>query len=145
MPLLIDFKSGDKVIVNGAVIENAGTSSKLLVHNQAAILRGKEILSEEETKTPAARIYFALQCAYMFADKKSDYLVLANNFLNDYVQACPSAKPLAEDVTRRVDDDQLYKALKATQKLIQHERELMENLQQEISRATGHDDSGGAT
>ena len=57
MPLSIDFKAGDKIIINGAVIENLGSNSTISIHNQAAILRGKEILSAEDSTTPASRIY----------------------------------------------------------------------------------------
>lgn len=132
MPLLIDFKSGDKMIINGAVIENTGAGSKLLIHNRAAILRGREVLSEEDTQTPASRIYFALQCAYMFADKKDDYLTLFTNFLDDYATACPSAKPIAEKIRTQVDAGDLYKGLKATQQLIKHETELLQSMREDV-------------
>lgn len=137
MPLLIDFKSGDKIIINGAVLENAGSSSKLLIHNQASILRGKEILSEEESNTPASRTYFALQCAYMFADKEDDYLKLFNNFLTEYTVACPSAKPIAEEIRDEVEKGRLYKGLKAAQKLIKHESELLHSLREDVEQASG--------
>ena len=137
MPLLIDFKSGDKIIINGAVIENAGSSSKLLIHNQASILRGKEILSEEESNTPASRTYFALQCAYMFADKKDDYLKLFNNFLTEYTAACPSAATIAGEIRGEVEQGRLYKGLKASQKLIKHEREILKSLHQDVEQASG--------
>ena len=137
MPLLIDFKSGDKIIINGAVIENAGSSSKMLTHNQASILRGKEILSEEESNTPASRTYFALQCAYMFADKKDDYLKLFNNFLTEYTVACPSAESIAGEIRDEVEEGRLYKALKSAQKLIKHESELLQSLHEDVEQASG--------
>ena len=71
MPLSIDFKAGDKIIINGAVIENLGSNSTISIHNEAAILRGKEVLSAEDSTTPASRIYFTLQCAYIFLPDKS--------------------------------------------------------------------------
>ncbi len=137
MPLLIDFNSGDKIIINGAVIENAGSSSKMLIHNQASILRGKEILSEEESNTPASRTYFALQCAYMFADKKDDYLKLFNNFLTEYTVACPSAESIAGEIRDEVEEGRLYKALKSAQKLIKHESELLQSLHEDVEQASG--------
>ena len=136
MPLLIDFKSGDKIIINGAVLENAGSSSKLLVHNQASILRGKEILSEEESNTPASRTYFALQCAYMFADKEDDYLKLFNNFLTEYTVACPSAESIAGEIRGEVEKGLLYKGLKSAQKLVNHERELLQSLHEDVEQAS---------
>ena len=132
MPLLIDIKPGDKVIINGAVIENAGGNTKLFVHNQAAILRGKEVLSEADCGTPAARAYFALQCAYIFPDKHDHYLPLFDNLLTDYVTACPSAKPIGEQIRQEIKDDKLYRALKSAQKLILHEGDLLRTMKQKV-------------
>lgn len=132
MPLSIDFKAGDKIIINGAVIENLGSNSKLSVHNQVAILRGKEILSAEDSTTPASRIYFALQCAYIFPQNRNDYIENYVNLLDDYLKACPSATSLADDIQTSVDKGQLYKALKTTQDLIKHEAEILNALQQEL-------------
>lgn len=132
MPLLIDFKSGDKLIINGAVIENGGASTKLLVHNQSAILREKEILSEADTQTPAARVYFALQCAYIFPAKRQDYLRLFENFLTDYLNACPSAKDIGAEIRKHVQAGNLYKGLRSAQKLLAHEREVIQALNKDL-------------
>ncbi|MEK7820831.1 MAG: flagellar biosynthesis repressor FlbT [Pseudomonadota bacterium] len=133
MPLLIDIKPGDRVIINGAVIENAGGNTKLFVHNQAAILRGKEVLSEEDCGTPAARAYFALQCAYIFPDKHDQYLPQFDKLLGDYVAACPSAAAIGEQIRKEIRDEKLYRALKLAQKLIQHEGDLLRSMQRKMS------------
>jgi len=132
MPLKIDFKAGDKLVINGAVVENIGHNASLLIHNEAAILREKEILSEAETATPAARVYFALQCAYIFHEKKEHYLSLFRQFLNDYVTAAPSAKEIGDQILAAVDDGKIYKGLKLTQKLIGHEIKAFEGLHQSL-------------
>lgn len=132
MPLVLEFKDGDKLIINGAVIENSGTHTKLIVHNQAAILREKEILSAEDAQTPAARIYFALQCAYVFPDKAEEYQNKFSDFIEEYLTACPSAAPIAKKVIEQMRAGNLYKALKESQKLIEHEAALVEGLEHEM-------------
>ncbi len=139
MPLSIDFKSGDRIIINGAVIENLGSNSKISIHNQAAILRGKEVLSAEDCNTPAARIYFALQCAYVFPNKEKDYFKAFRELLGEYVTACPSASEIAGEILKEVDEGQLYKGLKITQKLIAHEGEILHALEEGLS---GDENSG---
>ncbi len=129
VPLKIELKAGDKLIINGAVIENAGPNAKLLVHNESAILREKEILSVAETSTPASRVYFALQCAYMFPQKKDEYLEPYKKFLDEYLKACPSAESIAAGIDMNVRSGKLYKALKETQKLIAHEAGILDELQ----------------
>ncbi len=132
MPLKLDFKAGDKMVINGAVVENIGHNASLLIHNEAAILREKEILSEAETGTPAARVYFALQCAYIFKDKKDHYLSLFRQFLDDYMTAAPSSKEIGEQILSAVDEGRIYKGLKLTQKLIGHEINAFEGLHQSL-------------
>ena len=135
MPLKLDFKAGDKLVINGAVVENIGHNAKVLIHNEAAILREKEILSEAETATPASRVYFALQCAYMFPKKEEEYVKVFHQFLADYTQAAPSAQPIADDIIAQVDSGRLYKGLKLTQKLIGHEVETFESFRKGLEDA----------
>jgi len=135
MPLTIDFKSGDRLIVNGAVIENIGSNAKILVHNQAMILRGREVISEEDSKTPASRIYFALQCAYIFPERQNDYVELFEKLLDEYVTACPSAQPIADELLAITEKENFYKALKVAFKLIRHESEVLNEIQGEFDQA----------
>ena len=97
MPLKLDFKAGEKLVINGAVVENVGGNAKLLVHNESAIIREKEILTQAETNTPAARVYFALQCAYMFEDERVRYRQMALELLNQYENAAPSGAPMTTE------------------------------------------------
>lgn len=139
MPLKLEFKSGEKLMINGAVIENVGGNAKLLVHNNAAILRNKEVLSETDEVTPAARVYLALQCVYMFPDQSDRYMKKFGEYLNDYVQACPSAKPIAEEIQDTISEGKIYKALKKTHELISHEANILNRFRQDISNYIQHD------
>lgn len=129
MPLLLDFKSGDKIIINGAVVENSGAHAKLLIHNKAAILRGSEVLSEADAQTPASRVYFALQCAYIFPAQRVHYLTAYEQLLSEYHAACPSAGGIVQEIGEVVQRGELYKALKISRKLIFHEMEVTGRMQ----------------
>lgn len=128
MPLLIDLKPGEKVIINGAVIENAGANTKLRLHNESNILRQKEILVAEEVSTPAARVYFCLQNAYIFPDKRDYYLNLFNECLKQFIEACPSAAPIAQEILTELVDGHYYRALKTSRRLLGHETKVLESL-----------------
>lgn len=147
MPLLIDLKPGEKVIINGAVIENAGTNTKIRIHNESAILRQKEILNSDEASTPASRVYFCLQNAYIFPDKRGHYIELYGRYLEEYLEACPSASDIGAEILADVAAGQYYKALKASRKLLKHEGSVLEALQrcaEEMSAAavTEDEDNG---
>lgn len=143
MALLIDFKAGDKLIINGAVLENAGSNSKLLLHNMASVLREKELLLEEDAQTPATRTYFSLQNAYIFADKREEHLAMFREQLGDYIKACPSASDIAEKINAAIDKDNLYKALKETRHLVLHEMELLKALESDVRRWAEQTESMG--
>ena len=133
MPLALDLKHGDKIIVNGAVIENSGHNTQILVHNDAAILRGKEIMIESSASTPASRAYFALQCAYIFPNVRQNYLAAFDELLVDYIKAAPSARSIGHDIVEKLTNGSLYSALKAARKLVAHEKKLMGDLGIEIT------------
>ncbi len=140
MPLKLEMKQGDRIIVNGAVIESASPHAKLVVHNQAAILRGKEVLSEAEAETPASRVYFALQSAYLFPDHADTYLEQFREFIDQYLSACPSAAEIVEEIKTKVDDGKLYPALKCSQKLILHQHGVLQDLERRLEEFA---DTGG--
>lgn len=125
MPLTINLKPGEKLILNGVVLQNAHHAAKLVVHNEAALLREKDIITEEGANTPARRIYFGAQCLYLFPDKREFYLPLIHRFLREFGEAAPSTLPLVEKIGRDVDGGQLYQALKAAKQLIAKEQEIL--------------------
>jgi flagellar biosynthesis repressor protein FlbT len=133
VPLALDLKHGDKIIVNGAVIENSGHSTQILVHNDAAILRGKEIMIESSASTPASRAYFALQCAYIFPNARQNYLSAFDELLVDYIKAAPSSRDIGHDIVDKLTNGSLYSALKTARKLVAHEKKLMGDLGIEIT------------
>jgi len=125
MPLTINLKPGEKLIVNGVVLQNAHHAAKLIVHNEAALLREKDILAEEAANTPARRIYFAAQCLYLFPGKRAFYLPVIHQFLSEFGEAAPSTLPLVHKIEQDVAAAQLYQALKSIKQLIAKEQEIL--------------------
>ena len=134
MPLVLELKAGDKVIINGAVVELSSSHAKMIVHNQASILRGKEVISEEEAATPAARVYFALQNAYMFPEHAEGYLKQFTTYIDQYLQSCPSSAELVTRIKAEVDAGRLYKGLKEAQELVMHQHEVLQSLENHLQQ-----------
>ena len=128
MPLRIKLPAKERIIINGAVIENAGDATTIVLHNRADILRRKEVMGESEANTPAKRVYYAFQCAYMFEEERDRYAHVGLDYLREYLDAAPSAKPIADKIRRQIDQGKLYNALRATQDLIEHEHERLETM-----------------
>lgn len=128
MPLRIKLPSKERIIINGAVLENAGEATTLVVHNRADILRRKEVMTEADAQSPARRVYYALQCAYMFEDERPRYRQMALEFLQQYESAAPSIGEIGEKIRGQIDKDQLYNALRSSHALIEHETERFKSL-----------------
>ncbi len=125
MPLTINLKPGEKLIVNGVVLQNAHHAAKLVVHNEAALLREKDIITEEAANTPARRIYFTVQCLYLFPAKSELYLPIIHRFLGEFSEAAPSTLPLLRKIEQELAADHLYPALKTAKQLIAKEQEIL--------------------
>jgi len=134
VPLLIDFKAGDKLIINGSVLENIGSNTKILVHNKSAILREKEVLSQEDAQTPASRVYYELQNAYISLDSEERDACIKrfDQRLNEFIAACPSAMDIAQKVRDHVSGDRVYKGLKETQNLIKYESRVLSQFSEQL-------------
>lgn len=61
--LVIELRSGQRVLVNGAMLLFRARCSIVLC-NRMRFLFGRQILDAEQATTPARRLYFALQQAY---------------------------------------------------------------------------------
>ncbi|MCW9034121.1 MAG: flagellar biosynthesis repressor FlbT [Rhodospirillales bacterium] len=135
MPLKIHLKKGQKILINGAVIECTSPHNvSLLVKNDAAILRDTDILSPEDAATPASRVYYALQCLYIFPDEFEPNLLRFNELLENYTKAAPSAEPITRKISQLVENRELYKALKNAPELIKHESKVFSYEQERLSK-----------
>ncbi len=100
-----------------------------MFENHAHILRQKDILAVEDANTPARRAYLALQCAYMFPERRDEHLADFHTLLADLTEAAPSTSPIAEKINALVDDDRLYGALKECRNMIEYEAKILSHVQ----------------
>lgn len=61
MPLKVRLSANEKIIVNGAVIQNGDRRTTLKIANQANVLRGKDVMVEEQVDTAVKKLYFLIQ------------------------------------------------------------------------------------
>jgi flagellar protein FlbT len=124
MPLKVELKPGERVIVGTAVIRNGDTRAHLFIEGDAPILRERDILTAATATSPAKMIYLAVQLMYLKGDLKGHdefYFPIVKDFL----AAAPSALSLITEINNRILSGDLYKALKAARELIAYEEELI--------------------
>ena len=126
MALKVELKPGEKLLVGNCIITNSDQRTRLFIDGRAPILREKDILTAETANTPAKRIYLAVQLMYIEEDiglTRDQYFTLVNDFL----EAVPSSTEIVNQINNEILTGQLYKALKAAQRLIEYEQELFSN------------------
>ena len=131
MPLRIKLPVGERIVVNGAVIESAQDSASLVFHNKVDILRRKEIMADSEANTPARRMYYNIQCAYLFKDDRDKFIQNYYLLRDQYLEAAPSAGPLCMAVDEAIEEESFYEAIRGLQDVMEHEDERLGAFQSE--------------
>lgn len=121
--LVLELRQGEVMILNGAPIRFR-TKSRIELTAKARFLFGKQIMPLDQADSPARRIYFALQSAYIGSDdERPDGLRSARELIEAFKIATTST--LARDILDRAlaaaEADDCYQALKLTRRIIVHE------------------------
>ncbi len=126
MALKVELKPGEKLLVGNCIITNSDQRTRLYIEGKAPILREKDILTAATANTPAKRIYLAVQLMYIDdeVEKTRDTYF---SLIGDFLAAVPSSTDLVNQINNEILTGQLYKALKASQRLIEYEQDLLSN------------------
>jgi flagellar protein FlbT len=121
--LVLELRQGEMMIVNGAPIRFR-TKSRIELTAKARFLFGKQIMAPDQADTPARRIYFALQTAYIGSDEERvNGLASARELIAAFKEATTSA--LAREILDRAlaaaEADECYQALKLARRIVRHE------------------------
>ncbi len=121
--LVLEIRPGEMMIVNGAAIRFR-TKTRLELAARARFLFGKQIMPPDQADSPARRIYFALQTAYIGTeDERETGLLDARRLIAEFQAATTS--PLAREILERAliaaETDDCYAALKLARRIIRHE------------------------
>lgn len=124
--LRINLRDGEKVVINGAVLRSVGRTD-ILIENEAAILRGRDVISPEEADTPAKRLYFACMMAYIDPDRliqhQSRVLALFEELL--HALEAPEAKASCIAFANKIARCSFYHALADCRDLIAYEAQAL--------------------
>lgn len=123
MPLKIELKPHESIIIGESLITNDGERTRFYIEGNVPILREKFILREKEANTPSKRVYFVVQQMYLAKDAttlQSLYL----EYVRDLQTAAPSLIPYISAVNENIINSDYYSAIKNADKLVQKETEL---------------------
>ncbi|HYG87166.1 MAG TPA: flagellar biosynthesis repressor FlbT [Azospirillum sp.] len=127
MPLKVNLRAGERIIINGALI-SVENSIGLTIHNKVNLMLERQLIRPADATTPARRIYFAIQNAYVTeADEQSVWLEQARRYLADYERATTSqqVRSRIEDIRSHLDREDFYPALRLTRELFAHDDRML--------------------
>lgn len=136
--LVLELRQGEVMIVNGAPIRFR-TKSRIELTAKARFLFGKQIMPPDQADSPARRIYFALQSAYIGNDgERCQGMQAARELIRAFQESTTSA--LAREILDRAlaaaEADECYQALKLTRRIIRHEDAVLGRTPDATSAAT---------
>ncbi|MGG5812535.1 flagellar biosynthesis repressor FlbT [Falsiroseomonas sp. CW058] len=121
--LVLELRAGDRMLVNGAALQFQ-TRASVVLSNRARFLFGKQILAPDDARTPARRLYFAMQAAYVCEDaERPQYLGFARALAQDYLEATSNAAVL-RILHQAMDDleaDRCWEAMRRVRELFAHD------------------------
>ena len=122
MPLRVELKPFERIIIGESVIINSGTRTSFLIDGDTPILREKDIVTAESADTPAKRLYHCVQTMYLKNDiprYRAPYL----GFIKELQETCPHSAETIAAINGEISVGALYKALKEIRKLMKREAE----------------------
>jgi flagellar protein FlbT len=124
MPLRVELKPFERLVIGDSVIINSGTRSCFLVDGATPILREKDTVTAETANTPARRLYLCVQTMYLKNDvtrQRESYLGL----IKELRETVPDSGDQIEAIEKCIAGGSLYKALKEIRRLMKREDELL--------------------
>lgn len=121
--LVLEMRAGDLMVVNGASLRFRSRTRVELVA-RARFLFGKQVMAPDGANTPARRIYFALQCAYVGPEEEREQAMAdAHRLSAEFQDATTStmARQLLERALTLAEQDEWYQALRLVRHVIRHE------------------------
>jgi len=136
----LELRQGELMIVNGAPIRFR-TKSSIELTAKARFLFGKQIMRADQADSPARRIYFALQSAYIGAeDERVRGLDAARELIAAFKGATTSALAcrILDRALSAAQEDDCYQALKLARRIIHHEDVVLGRTPEPASATTEH-------
>ena len=125
--LVLELRQGDLRVVNGAPIRFRNRT-RIELAAKARFLFGKQIMAPEGANTPARRIYFALQTAYIGTEEeRGPGLAAARALIEEFKEATTSVlvREMLARALEAAEEDDCYLALKIARRVMRHEEEVL--------------------
>ncbi|KQT90522.1 flagellar biosynthesis repressor FlbT [Methylobacterium sp. Leaf466] len=127
MPLKIELKPFERLLIGGAAIRNGSRRSSFVIETVTKFLRESDIITEREADTACKRLYLTLTVLYLADDPSGpENLFVAQ--ASEVMAMVPSMAPFIRDIHAQIEAGDFYRALKRGKDLVAYEASLAERL-----------------
>ncbi|MEM9796271.1 MAG: flagellar biosynthesis repressor FlbT [Pseudomonadota bacterium] len=130
--LMLKMPSGDRIAINGAVIENAGRGARLRVLTpDTQLLRLRDAIDPTDAQTPVGRLAYAVQMIVVGEHDVEAALPAALSSTAQLRQAfvAPADRSMVEQIGGLLEERHFYQALRLLGQLRDREAALLGRLQ----------------
>ena len=110
MPLRLELKPFERLIINGALIRNGDRRSAFLIETQCKFLRESEIITESEADTACKQLHLTLTVIYL-ADDPAQGIDLFFRQATDLIRQAPTAAPQIAAIVEQLEAGEYYLSL----------------------------------
>ena len=122
MPLKIELKPGERIILGDCIVTNDNRRTRLTIDGPVPVLRDKDVMTARRANSPAKRIYLAIQRMYTTKRRREEFAIY-RRLTREMLAAMPAAQPFIDGINNRILTGDLYKALKEASKLVAYEKD----------------------
>lgn len=130
MALKLSLKPNEKVFIGGAVVQNGNSPAELSILNDVPLLRGKDVLTEQEADSACKQVYLCVQLMYMDRNNLSAYQRNYQRLIEEILVAAPAIVEYVAEINNDLACGRYYQAMKCARKLVKFEQELIKHVQQ---------------
>jgi flagellar protein FlbT len=126
--LMLKMPAGDRIVLNGAVVENAGRGARLrILTPDTQLLRLRDAIDPTGRATPVGRVAYALQLV-LIGERQPEEAVpeLQAALAALRLAFChPADRAIVDEITLHLSEGRFYQALRRAIRLRRREAELL--------------------
>jgi len=137
MALTLTLKPNERIVVNGCAMRNSGRRHVIMIESHADVIRGQDLLDENDAATPVGKAYFLIQTVLIQADLREKLIPVIQQHLAALATVFGGDNLMRIfEAANYVSQSDYYKALRALRAVMQHEAQLLAGLAADAQQDT---------
>lgn len=124
MGMKVTLRPGERIIINGAVVQNDGRTATIAIDSEAQVLREQMVMHPETaTKSPSRQAYYLCMLAYIEPDRETEHKKAFVAWMAEIMDAfqAPKVKLACADTLLAVGRREYFRALQLLRQVIEYE------------------------